>query len=40
MVRSCNSGLISTRKYFKDNKLNSLRSFNFMLVFKTFTCAD
>ena len=32
MVCPCNSGLISTRKCFKDNKLNSLRSFNFMLV--------
>ena len=40
MFFSCNSGLISTRKYFKDHKLNSLRSFNFMLVFEIFTCAD
>ena len=40
MFCSCNSGLISTRKYFKDNKLNSLRSFNFMLVFEIFTCID
>ena len=40
MVCSCNSGLISTRKYFKDNKLSSLRSFNFMLVFNVFTRVD
>ena len=30
----CNSELISTREYFKDNNLHSLRSFNFMLVFE------
>ena len=40
MVCSCNSGFISTRKYLKDNKLNSLRSFNFMLASELFTRAD
>ena len=40
MVCSCNSGIISTRKYFKDNKSSSLRSFNFMFVFEIFTCAN